>query len=307
MPPWRAVLALAAWVCVRASACGEMETCESRAGQPAFSPPRSAPPLTPDRRTRAGQLAAHSGSLLPAYIPVALEPPQLDYEPWPICVPQAGSVEFINTSEDDELSVHSIKVAGVHSKHFHVAALPLTTLPPGGRMAFSVVFLPNFPGRSNGTLLVQTSHGGFLYELTGVGMPSPYALSPIVGTVPHGGAAFAPLLGMQNPHDTAMRITEITTTVDFLHLHLPPMRSGITQADIWKIRPGEAQRIITLQFQPTTIGRYLAYVHVMTDFDMLIMPVDLTVIPAFVERVPEVCEAREKRGGVTERRGTQCD
>ena len=286
----RAVLALASWVVVHASACGGIETCEIRAGQPAVSYSRSGPPLAPDRPTRAGQPAAHSGSLLPAYIPVALEPPQLQYEPWPVCVPQVGSVELINTSEDDDLIVHSIKqVTGVHSKYFHVAALPLTTLPPGGRVAFSVVFLPSVQGYSNSTLLVQTSHGGFLYELTGAGMPSAYALSPIIGTVPHGGAAFTPLLELQNPHDTAMRITEITTTEHFLHLHLPPMQPGTTHADIWKVRPGEAQRIITLQFQPTTIGRYLAYVHVMTDFDLFSVPVDLTVVPAFIERVPEVC------------------
>ena len=103
---------------------------------------------------------------IPDQIPLVMEPPQLAFEPWPLCVPEIGSVEMINTSEDEELTVYQVAQASIAGSDFHVLPFNLTTLPPLGNLSFSVVFLPGALGSVNGSLLIQTSAGGFFYGFT---------------------------------------------------------------------------------------------------------------------------------------------
>ena len=73
---------------------------ERRGGPPRSSPP-PVPPLTPVPDWS-------SQFVVPAHVPLALVPPVLEFEPWPLCVPSVTNVEMINTSEDEDVDVHSV-------------------------------------------------------------------------------------------------------------------------------------------------------------------------------------------------------
>ena len=48
---------------------------------------------------------------VPEHVPIALRPPSLEYEPWPLCVPSVATVELINTSEDEDVEVEDVSVS----------------------------------------------------------------------------------------------------------------------------------------------------------------------------------------------------
>ena len=264
--------------------CEDADACS---GTTVLHSPQSTPPLAP------GAPLAHSSSVLP----LRLEPEYLRYDAWPLCIPQVLRVELVNTHAHEELLVHSVSPVGAAADQFHVAALPSSPVPllPGGRLPLSVVYLPSMQGYANGTLLMQTSHGGLLYDVSGIGMPSPYKLAPIVSASVPLGAPYRPPFQLHNPHNKPMRITEIFTSESFLHLELPQPDERpphvLTTEELWQLGPAETRNVVTLNFAaPDGIGRYRGYVHVLTDFDTLIVPVDLTVTPAAVQRIPEMID-----------------
>ena len=229
---------------------------------------------------------------MPAHVPLALVPPVLEFEPWPLCVPSVTNVEMINTSEDEDVDVHSVSQM---SEIFHVAQLNQTRLPPGGRLNFSVVFLPRELGSVQGSVLIQTSAGGFFYALSAMGMPSPYGLQPINATNVPVYTPYIPPIELTNPHEHPLRIREVFTSENFLHLMLPPegMRGdqpapGLHNG-VWMLQPAERKHVISLSFNVSEPGMYEGYVHVLTDYDTLILPVSISVSLSFID-APEVLD-----------------
>ena len=267
--------------------------------QPPPSPPSppSASPQLP------GAPLVDGGYGVPQHLPLRIEPPFLSFEPWPLCVPAVGTLELINTHATDAFDVHS---AAADSEIFHASTLSLTRLEPGGRVPISVVFLPRALGSINGSLLVQTSLGGFFYALRAYGVPSPYGLSPLLAARVPMGAPYSPAIELRNPHDEPLRVQEVYTSENFLHLSLPltppppptaqvaaaasapaqgesPLHSGL-----WLLQPGETKTVISVAFSGSLPGVYRGYVHIKTGFDTLIIPIEIAVTKKGIQRVPEV-------------------
>ena len=265
--------------------CNDGSWLPTMACSPLSTPPQ-APPATPSPEPPLG-IPAYA--VVPSHVPIAMEPPVLSFEPWPLCIPKVSTVEIINTSEDEVVDIHSVSQT---SKHFHVSQFNLTRLPPLGRLSFSVVFLPRALGSVNGTLLIQTSAGGFFYGLTAVGEPSPYDIEPIDPMQVPKGTPYTPPLWLTNPHDTPMRINEVFTSESFLHLALPPaaMVGGAPapglQDGLWLVSPSERKHVISLSFTADVPGRYDGYVHILTDYDTLVIPVSIEVTDELVRRPP---------------------
>ena len=245
--------------------------------------PESPLPLAPSSPPTA---APGKGLQIPARIPVAMEPPVLHIGPSPLCMPDVGAVELINTSPDEAIELYS---ASSKSEHFHTVELKeeRRRVAPGGRVNISVVFVPRALGDVNGTLLLQTSHGGFFYQLHAAGAPSPYELEPLVAEHLAVGEHYEPALHLRNPHDEPLRIKEVYTSESFLHLGLPPSALGAdgqpqpgVQEALWQVAPRERKHFISLSFVGDKPGRYQGYVHVLTDRDNLVAPVDFTAVAA---------------------------
>ena len=246
--------------------------------------PESPLPLAPSPPPTAA--APGKGLQIPARIPVAMEPPVLHIGPSPLCMPDVGAVELINTSPDEAIELYS---ASSKSEHFHTVELKeeRRRVAPGGRVNISVVFVPRALGDVNGTLLLQTSHGGFFYQLHAAGAPSPYELEPLVAEHLAVGEHYEPALHLRNPHDEPLRIKEVYTSESFLHLGLPPSALGAdgqpqpgVQEALWQVAPRERKHFISLSFVGDKPGRYQGYVHVLTDRDNLVAPVDFTAVAA---------------------------
>ena len=264
--------------------------------------PGASPPQPLFREQRLGASDSLDGLYLPgipASLPVTVVPPVLHFgSECPLCIPSIGTAELINLSEDEDLEVHSISS---QSEHFHAPLSELQRLPPGGRMNISIVFLPRAKGSVNTTLLIQTSAGGFFYPVHGGGGPNPYSVHPLLPSAVLHGSAYEPLISIRNPHGTPMQIKEVLSSEPFVHLMLPPaeiQHGAVTLRELWTVAPGETKAVLALRIDstdatalsnataltsgaeggPIEVGVYRAYVHVKTDFDTLIIPVQVPVL-----------------------------
>jgi hypothetical protein len=114
-----------------------------------------------------------------------------------------GAVEIValRNSGDEVMEVYSVSSDSVH---FH-ARLNASTLEPGQLLNVSVVFLPRTLSYVANTIVLQTSLGGFLYSVTGTGIPSRYGLQPFLGAKTLVGVPYTPALVLYNPHETVLQ------------------------------------------------------------------------------------------------------
>lgn len=104
-----------------------------------------------------------------------------------------------------------------------------------------------------------------------------------------------------NPSHELLHVREVFTTESFLHLHLPDSdgkaevsvedaypgpNSNSTEA-MWQI-PGRGEKeIIHLRFRTSTPGVYTGYVHVKTDRENMVLPVELEVLQGGLHPTPK--------------------
>ena len=67
------------------------------------------------------------------------------------------------------------------SVQFYPTRFQPATVVPGHSQTLTVAFLPRTLGEAMATLLLHTSHGGFLLQLRGEGVRSQYGLTPVRG------------------------------------------------------------------------------------------------------------------------------
>lgn len=218
-------------------------------------------------------------------------------------MPAVEKVEVINTSDNDELHLFAVSTDTVH---FHPSSFKQTVgfssvsysqgsfphcqvVPVKGKTVISVVFVPRLLGAVEGTLIIETSVGGFLYQVHGEGIANPYNLTPFLGAKIPVGVPFNPPIKIYNPKDQVLHVKEVFTNEGFLHLTLPKASGGgdYGSAGLWEINPRHTNTIINLSFQSNVPGKHTGFVHVKTDIDNMIIPVEIHVMKGGIHRSPE--------------------
>ena len=185
----------------------------------------------------------------------------------------------------------------------------------------TVIFLPRDARVINATLTVETSAGGFLVPMHGVGVANVYKLHPFVGAKVPIGVPYNPPIRVTNPTGKPLNINEVFTTESFLHLDLPGSadgsvrsssssqrqldggkqgsRTGSSSSDddddaaaarqrsMWIVPSMATKEIIRLSFTSHKPGLYQGYVHIKTDVENLVLPVSIQVLQGGVHALPE--------------------
>ena len=126
-------------------------------------------------------------------------------------------------------------------------------------------------------------------------MANEYNVSPLLGlALPRGVPHVVPVT-ITNPHDDILVVREVFTTEDFLSLQgmlLPGGRvhSGgggggggtrdpavLPVGHEWEIAPGETRELLSLSVMSMDAGTHNGYVHIKTDRDNLVIPVNAKV------------------------------
>ena len=203
---------------------------------------------------------------------VSIHPPTLEFTQRPLCIPAVEVAELSNGA-DTELSVLSVTTDNVH---FHPSSFKATTLSPGEALNISIVFLPRTIGSVEGTLVIQTSAGGLLYQIHAQGVANPYRLHPFLSAKLPTGATYSPPIQVHNPHETTLQIKEIYTSEEFLHLNMPETVGDHRTNGLWEVPSRQTKTVINVAFSSEQPGKYQGYVHVKTNYDTMIIPLEVS-------------------------------
>jgi hypothetical protein len=215
---------------------------------------------------------------------VSIDPPSLEFKQRPLCIPAVEMAE-LNNGADTELSVFSVTTDNVH---FHPSSFKATTLAPGEALNISIVFLPRTIGSVEGTLVIQTSAGGLLYQIHAQGVANPYRLHPFLSAKLPTGATYSPPIQVHNPHETTLQIKEVYTSEGFLHLNMPETvgDQDARTNGLWEVPSRQTKTVINVAFSSEHPGKYQGYVHVKTNYDTMIIPLEVSGVTRTRHRSP---------------------
>ncbi|CAM9524175.1 unnamed protein product [Chrysoparadoxa australica] len=124
--------------------------------------------------------------------------------------------------------------------------------------------------------------------------PNPYRLQPLVGHSILAGSTFDEPIAMHNPHNSTLNVKELYTTEGFFHLSLPSGKLISTMPDAeladgggsWHIPPGDEREVVRLKFVGEVSGKYSGFLHIKTDREAMVLPVEVAVKSGRLQAMP---------------------
>ena len=193
-----------------------------------------------------------------------------------MCIPTVSEFVIENGNSFD------VHVTGVLSSapQFLPLMFQPQVLAPGQSAIIQLLFLPYRVERVEATLTVSSSVGAVTYDVTGIAAPNPYRLFPVVGHRLTVGERLDQSIVVHNPFEDPLHVREVFTTEDFLSLRGEALGTdgGRSAASgVWEISPGAEVEVVQLSIACAEPGLHTGYVHVKTDRDSIVVPVEVEV------------------------------
>ncbi|KDP31904.1 hypothetical protein JCGZ_12365 [Jatropha curcas] len=141
---------------------------------------------------------------------VQISPPVLDWGHKHLYVPSVAFLTVANTCNDSILHVYEPFSTNIQ---FYPCNFSEFFLGPGEIASLCFVFLPRFLGFSAAHLILQTSSGGFLVQVKGYAVESPYKISPVVGLDAASSGRLVKNLSLFNPFNESLYVKEISAHI----------------------------------------------------------------------------------------------
>lgn len=227
---------------------------------------------------------------------LVFQPDTLVFLDCPVAIAETASFLVVNHFNFD-VHVYSVVSENVL---FHPVMFQPQIVAPNESISVQILFLPYYQESLVSQLTVKTSVGDFEYQVKGFPVRNPYGLHPFVGIrIPSNSNIEQPIV-IHNPHENTLHIKEVYTTESFLTLKGTPLRNSIGSDDdsssfapevMWVIQPNTEKEIITLSI-PSTLGPgfYQGYVHIKTDHDNMVLPVEVDILEGAVYAVHPTLE-----------------
>lgn len=213
-------------------------------------------------------------------------PKMLEYGSSPVCIPTVSSFT-ITSSLDVDVELNSISA---DNPQFYPVLFQPQTLARRESVMIRILFLPFYTETASATLKISTSIGDYEYNIVGAPAYNSYRLHPFVGYRIPSGVPFEQPITIYNPHDEVLHIREIFTTEEFISLRgATPLDADVTSSGgaTWQLEPGVERSIIHLSMGSSMPGFYSGYVHLKTDKDNIVIPVELQVLEGGLHASPE--------------------
>jgi hypothetical protein len=214
-----------------------------------------------------------------ASVTILFDPPILEYGSTPVCIPSITMFTLINPLdlEFDLLSIQS------DNAQFYPVVFQPQSVSPQDTVQIQILYLPYYPQASQATLTLTTSIGEFEYPVNTAPAYNSYHLHPFLGHRLATGLSLQHSISIYNPHAQPLHIREIYTTESFLSLegllpHEVDTNNNPLNSNQWILEPGAERNIISLIMTSSLSGYYTGYVHIKTNYDNLVLPVELTVV-----------------------------
>ena len=219
---------------------------------------------------------------------ITFQPQILEYGSSPVCIPTVASFSISSTLDMD---VELISISA-DDPQFYPVVFQSQTLGRRETVTIRILFLPFSAQAASATLTISTSIGVYQYSVVGAPAYNSYRLHPFVGYRVPSGVPFEQPITIYNPHKEVLHIREVFTTEEFISLR------GATPLDVdgpgggtaWQVDPGEERSIIHVSMGAAAPGFYAGYVHLKTDKDNIVIPVDIQVLEGGLHASPETVD-----------------
>lgn len=239
---------------------------------------------------------------------LSFQPAVLSYVDSPVCIPTVS--EFvISNAFDYDVQLYSVVS---DNTQFHPVMFQPQVLPSHHSLSVQLLFLPYFVEQSNATLTFSSSVGDIQYTVRGSAVKNDYLIHPFVGHRLPAGVVYEQPIVIYNPFAEVLHIREVFTTEEFMSLRGAGMGGGggadgddaqfeeqtsfgsdsssAQQAKMWEIEPFTSKEVIRLSISSRTTGDYQGYVHVKTNKNDMVIPVELLVIEGGLSLIPEIID-----------------
>lgn len=238
---------------------------------------------------------------------LVFSPAKLSFINAPALLPTVSEFTITNLNEEE---INIISVVS-NSTQFHPVMFQSQILQPSRSLTMQLMFLPYYVETIDSILTVFTSMGNHHYNLKGSAVANPYRLHAFLGhRIPAGVQNYNQPIVIFNPHADPLQIREIFTTEQFLSLQssFPPPSDSSTDSgsassptsssslsidngsNNWIVQPGQELEVIMLSMVAKLPGRYQGYVHIVTDRDKIVLPVELIVLEGGLYPRPEILD-----------------
>jgi hypothetical protein len=218
---------------------------------------------------------------------LVFDPPILEYGSIPVCIPSV-SVFTLTNSLNYEFDL--ISILSDNSQFYPVLFQPQIVYPKES-IQIQILYLPFYAQVSKATLTLSTSIGNFPYPVSAAQAYNSYHLHPFIGYRIASGIPFQQPISLFNPHDQPLHIREIYTTEEFLSLEgILPMEfdeNNNPLSNQWILEPGVERNIISLAMGSIIPGSYTGYVHIKTNYENIVIPVELNVMDGGLHVTPQ--------------------
>uniref|UniRef100_A0A6N2KVB9 Uncharacterized protein n=1 Tax=Salix viminalis TaxID=40686 RepID=A0A6N2KVB9_SALVM len=141
---------------------------------------------------------------------VEISPPVLDWGQRHLYFPSVASLTVANTCNDSILHVYEPFSTDTQ---FYPCDFSEVLLGPGEVASICFVFLPRRLGLSSGHLILQTSSGGFLVQVKGYAVESPYNISPLFSLDVPSSGRLRKRFSLLNPFDEILYVKEVSAWI----------------------------------------------------------------------------------------------
>lgn len=141
---------------------------------------------------------------------VAINPSLMEWGPKPLFSPSVSFLTVLNTCNDTVL--HVFKPFSTNSQ-FYAYGFEEMIIAPQEMVSIAFVFLPRMLGLATGHLVLQTSLGGFLVQVQGEGVESPYRVQPFTGVNAFSRTRLRDNMTLYNPSDGSLFVEEISAWI----------------------------------------------------------------------------------------------
>ncbi|KAB5547787.1 hypothetical protein DKX38_011193 [Salix brachista] len=141
---------------------------------------------------------------------VEISPPVLDWGQRHLYFPSVASFTVANTCNDSNLHVYEPFSTDTQ---FYPCDFSEVLLGPGEVASICFVFLPRRLGLSSAHLILQTSSGGFLVQVKGYAVESPYNISPLFSLDVPSSGRLRKKFSLLNPFDEILYVKEVSAWI----------------------------------------------------------------------------------------------
>ncbi|XP_050205424.1 uncharacterized protein LOC126655337 [Mercurialis annua] len=140
---------------------------------------------------------------------VEISPPVLDWGDKHLYSPSVAFLTVANTCNDSNLHIYEPFSTNIQ---FYPCNFSEFIIGPGEVASVCFVFLPRWLGLSSAQLILQSSFGGFLVQVKGYGLESPYKISPVFNLDASSGRLIQKL-SLFNPFNENIHVKEISALI----------------------------------------------------------------------------------------------